>query len=722
MGRKGKLAALLALTIGGAAAIALDGQARAEEQPATGGAAAAAPATPAASPAAPAPQPAAAVTPAAEAKPAPVAPVEATAAPAPQPAAALTPAAEVKPAPTPAAPVEAAVAPPPPAAAVTPTAQPQPAVTPAAPPATVAAPAQVAPVIDPLLATIKERLPRTQVSAGEKDSLVALQAFYGRAAAPLWVSGGAFNARATSALKALGEADDWGLEAKAFAAPTLAAGASADTAADAEIKLGLAVLKYARHATGGRIDPTKLSKYLDVKPPVAEPATVLATLAVSADANAVLTVLHPKHPQFAALRAALLKSRAPATAQPPAPVAAPAAPVVKIPDGPVLKVGSKHEQVALLRQRLSVAASAPDQERVFDAKLAEAVKAAQRSAEIEANGVVNARTRKALNGETEAKAAAKPNPQRDQERIVLNMERWRWLPAELGDMYVWDNIPEFMMRVVKGGQPIHKEKIIVGKTNTQTPVFSARMQYVIFHPEWGVPDSIKVKEILPYLRRPAQEGFFGFGGGGADTRVLQRHNLRVSVNGRPVDASQIDWNSTDIRQYQFIQPSGGTNVLGVVKFRFPNKHDVYMHDTSQRELFSAKTRTFSHGCMRVHNPQKLAEILLGEDQGMSPQQVAGLIARGGSSNEITLKKQIPVHITYMTAMVDESGKLETYADVYGHDSRLQLALSGKQTVFVDPEEIAEKPQALSRQANMKRNPPPVKDAGPPNFLSALFGN
>src|SRR5690606_17247177 len=140
-------------------------------------------------------------------------------------------------------------------------------------------------------------------------------------------------------------------------------------------------------------------------------------------------------------------------------------------------------------------------------------------------------------------------------------------------------------RVIKNGQTIHQAKIIVGKVQTPTTIFSANMRYVIFGPEWGVPNSIKVKEILPYLRPSYETNFFGFMSGGyTDTRILERHNLRVNYRGRPVDASRIDWSQVDIREYNFIQPPGPDNVLGTVKFRFPNKHAIYMHDTPQQHL------------------------------------------------------------------------------------------------------------------------------------------
>ncbi len=567
--------------------------------------------------------------------------------------------------------------------------------------------------VDAIVAGTRQRLAKLSVAPAEKEDLAALIAFYNDRSAPLWTAGSTFSAKGQEALAEIAKADDWGLKASAFELPTLAPGAAPDAVADAEARLGLAVLKYARYARGGRLDPTKLSKYIDVKPTLPDPKAVLAAVAEARPADGYLRSLHPKHPQFEMLRQALLKLRAP---QPVA--AAPAAQpeLVRIPDGKIIKPGASDPDVALIRKRLQIAAE-PGAETSYDARLQTAVRVFQADNGLKADGVVTAKTRKALNAGL-PKAVEPVSPDRDAERLVLNMERWRWLPDNLGHLYVWDNIPEFMMRVLKDGKEIHEEKIIVGKTNTPTPSFSARMQYVIFHPEWGVPDSIKVKEILPYLR-PSQEFSF-FGGSTTDTRVLQRHNLRVSYNGQPVDASQIDWSKTDIRRYTFIQPSGGGNVLGVVKFRFPNKHDVYMHDTPQRDLFKQSVRTFSHGCMRVHNPQRLAEVLLGEDQGISPEQVRSMIANK-TKMEITLKSEIPVHVTYVTAVADETGKVSFFNDIYGHDKRLSLALSGKQTEFYDPPTDGGAEASLNGPRPVRQRGKPQK-AGPADFFAGLFGN
>jgi len=519
--------------------------------------------------------------------------------------------------------------------------------------------------VDPLLALVRQQLGEAARANADRATLAA---FYTERSGPLlWVDQGGLTSRAREVMAELAKAEDWGLPAAAFEVPRLAAGADAAALAGAEIKLGLAVLKYARFARGGRIDPAHVSPNFDQRPPLRDPKVVLEAMASSETPSAYLRRLNPQHPQFERLRHALLKART-GHAAPPAKTSAD----VKLPDGPLLKLGMQHADVALLRRRLELP-QPPGAETIYDMQVRDAVRAFQKENGIEPSGNLTSRTRSALNGSQRPSVAAGG----EVERLLVNMERWRWMPEELGDFYVWDNVPEFTTRVVKAGEVIHSAKIVVGKVDNQTPLFSANMRYVVFHPEWGVPDSIKLKEIAPYLRPTFGGGdFFSFFSGGADTRVLERHNLKVSYNGRPVDASQVNWSAVDIRRFTFIQPAGPTNVLGAVKFRFPNKHDVYMHDTPQRDLFRYSSRTFSHGCMRVENPGRLAEILLARDKGWSAEKVRGLLAEG-YNNEVELTTQIPVHVTYFTAVVGDDGRVAYFADVYGHDARTAAALAGK---------------------------------------------
>ena len=250
-------------------------------------------------------------------------------------------------------------------------------------------------------------------------------------------------------------------------------------------------------------------------------------------------------------------------------------------------------------------------------------------------------------------------------RLLVNMEEWRWMPESLGDFYVWVNVPEFTLRVVKNGQVIHTERVVAGKRDTPTPIFSQDMEQVVFHPNWGVPESIKKQDVLPSLIR-------------GSTRIFTFYHLKIQRGGRDIDPAAVDWSTADIRNFHVYQPPGENNVLGNVKFRFPNKHDVYMHDTPQKNLFNADVRAFSHGCMRVRNPQRLAELLLAEDQGWPAQRVAAAIAPGGAqNNQINLGRKTPVHITYFTAAVGDDGKLKLFPDVYDHESKIALGLEGK---------------------------------------------
>jgi L,D-transpeptidase YcbB len=262
--------------------------------------------------------------------------------------------------------------------------------------------------------------------------------------------------------------------------------------------------------------------------------------------------------------------------------------------------------------------------------------------------------------------------------ILLNMERWRWLPNDLGPFYVNVNVPEFMLRVVDNGKVVHMARVVVGKPNKQTPIFSHEMQEVVFNPVWNVPTSIKTEEILPWINSGG--GLFG---GGYSTAIFERHNLHIKYGGREVDPRSIDWGRVDIRNMEIYQPPGPGNVLGHVKFVFPNKHDVYMHDTTEKNYYGQPYRAESHGCMRVQNPDQLAFVLLKHDQGWTEARVASAI-RGGGDNHIGLQQKIPVYISYFTLRVNDDGSISTFGDLYGHDARMIAALNRKNVGFGAP--------------------------------------
>ena len=191
--------------------------------------------------------------------------------------------------------------------------------------------------------------------------------------------------------------------------------------------------------------------------------------------------------------------------------------------------------------------------------------------------------------------------------------------AKLGTLYVQDNVPEFMLYVVKNGKTIHSDKIAVGELRYATPIFSADMQTIVFNPEWTAPPSVVREDLLPNLR---SGGWFG------GSSILRQHGLQVKYNGRTVDPGSINWNSVNTANIAFTQPPGPRNVLGKVKFLYPNKHVVYMHDTIRRDLFKPTMRAIGHNCIRMEKPSRLAEVLLTEDKGWDAKKITDLLRKG----------------------------------------------------------------------------------------------
>jgi murein L,D-transpeptidase YcbB/YkuD len=507
-------------------------------------------------------------------------------------------------------------------------------------------------------AAIQEQLSAkfTNASEARKTEQGALVEYYSVAENRLlWVDENGLNDRAKSVIEEIAKADEYGLRPSDYKLPKVAEeSADAKSLADAEIKISFAVLGYARDARGGRITPQRVSPNLDPELVLPNPMEVIESISFRSDPAAYLRSFQPDQPQFEALRKALIEARG----------GNPDPDAVRIPDGPTLKLGVDDEQVALLRKRLDIPVEDGGNETVFDASVHAAVQHFQESRGVLPDGHVGPGTRRLLNQQHQQ--AASPAKTR---LILLNMERWRWLPHDLGEFYVNVNIPEFMVRVMGDGKLVHTARVVVGKPDKQTPVISDEMQEIVFNPYWNVPNSIKTEEIRPFLR---EEGGW-FGGGGWNTAVLERHNLRINIGGREVDPSRIDWNRIDIRTLNIYQPPGPDNVLGNVKFVFPNKHDVYMHDTTQKTLFAKTVRAESHGCMRVQNPDQLALTLLRQDQGWSAGRIASAI-QGGPDQHIALRQRIPVYITYFTLWVNNDGSISTFGDLYGHDARMAAAL------------------------------------------------
>jgi murein L,D-transpeptidase YcbB/YkuD len=249
-------------------------------------------------------------------------------------------------------------------------------------------------------------------------------------------------------------------------------------------------------------------------------------------------------------------------------------------------------------------------------------------------------------------------------KILANMEEWRWMPEDLGQVHVMANVPEFMVYLVKDGAPIHTERIVVGETGKQTTIYSRNLKTIVFKPMWRVPDSIKAHELQPNLRR-----------GGS---MFRQYDLELETkDGKPLDYRSIDWNTANLLDYEVVQHNGPKNVMGVVKFTFPSQHTIFMHDTVDKWMFANAVRTLSHGCLRLRKPMKMAELVLAEDRGWDADKVQAMMREGGDNNEVVLEKKIPMHLVYFTAWVADDGKLRTFGDIYGHERRISLALEGK---------------------------------------------
>ena len=585
----------------------------------------------------------------------------------------------------------------------------------ATPPAAGAAPAAaevVAPPPPPQPATplalaIESRLvpSHRQVSADvgteiTEAELVAARSFYtARGSEPLWVTERGLTPRAKSLMAELRRADDWGLRSTDFQVPAAdAADRSLEALSRAEIALTATALKYARHARGGRIAKPEetLSGFIDRRPQDIAPAKVLEELANVADADAYLRGLHPRHPQFQLLRKAYLDLQAEQGARA----------STTLPSGPELRMGDDHPHVEILRRRLDVAAVDFQSAEVFDPALVGAVKAFQRSAGLRADGIVGERTRRELNGASSSSGKI--------ERLLANMEQWRWMPAKLGDTRIEVNVPEQSVRFVRNGQTVHVERVIVGKMETATPIFSDEMETVVFQPKWGVPDSIKVNKYLPRLRSGG-----GLPGG-----------FKLMKGPTEIDPYDVDWNRADITKYQIYQTSGDHNALGQVKFLFPNKHAVYLHDTPTKGLFNSETRMYSAGCVRVRNPIRLAELILDTDKGWPSSHIRDLVENGPDDNVVRLGAKIPVHINHFTAVADETtGAVRYLPDTYGHEKRIALALQGRfdRIVKLDPKPVEIPPAyQVAGRAQVRVNgkyPPPSalgfrQSPQPPSWFNA----
>jgi murein L,D-transpeptidase YcbB/YkuD len=484
-----------------------------------------------------------------------------------------------------------------------------------------------------------------KLSAEERKTYAAIVSFYtARTFAPLWVDAKGFDAAAQSALERLDRAHEDGLNDADYHVASLKGGETPEMLATAEIRLTLATLKFARQAEAGRFYPGRLSELVTPKLTIPDPEAVLKNLSTASDVSAALEAYNPQHEGYKRLKAVLAHMEGAK-----APVAQ-----IRLPGGPTIRPGEKDTRVAMLRERLGVSgAMTADDANLYDPNLVEAVKSFQRTRGLKPSGIIGQQTIDAFNT---APANAAPTAA----DIIANMERWRWLPRELGDEYVMVNVPDFSLTVVRDDVVTHKARAIVGRVANPTPIFSETMTHIIVNPYWNVPYSIVKKEYLGKAQETRGE-------------ALARGNFEVEVGNRVVDPTTVDWSTVSASQVHLRQRPGSGNALGNIKFMFPNQHSVYIHDTSSRGLFVQDYRSLSHGCVRVQDPFGFADALLaGEPTGLNGAKLKAMI--GGSEKTLWLKRPIPVHIAYFTTFVDDAGKLQSRPDLYGLNTKTKQIL------------------------------------------------
>ncbi len=541
----------------------------------------------------------------------------------------------------------------------------------------VAPPPAVAPAEAPVL-TIDQRVGEKlrEMFGGRIDRIIdrktkaPVEAFYAaRNYAPIWVENGAENARGKAAATYLAGVSADGLDPGDYPVPSFA-NADAGALAESELKLTATVLTYARHAQIGRVHYSRVSADIVYDLVAPEPGAVLGKLADGKDTAATLDSFNPPHAGYKALKAKLAEARG-RTGEPGR---------IRISSGKTLKPGMEDPRVPLLRERLGIA---PDSANTtYDKALSEAVKTFQGQRDLAPTGALNNSTVDALNG---------PRRDRDADVIIANMERWRWLPRDLGRAYVMVNIPDYTLKVMDHGAMVWTTKIVAGQPGEKaTPLLSETMKYITVNPTWNVPPSIINNEYLPALAQ--------------DPTALDRIGLRLEHNR---DGS--------VRIYQ---PPGEGNALGRIRFNFPNKFLVYQHDTPDKHLFARDKRAFSHGCMRVQFPDKYAELLLSianPKDGYTIDKIHRMY--GSDERDIHLTTPIPVHLTYQTAFVDDAGHLAIREDVYSRDSRLLAALKGEDRRIADvPVERREASISTKRQASRM----PVPFTAPSSFFGGFF--
>lgn len=415
--------------------------------------------------------------------------------------------------------------------------------------------------------------------------------------------------------------------------------------ASLEIRITAAFFLYTTHLIEGRIRYPGAKEFLWKRGmPLENDIVLLLQMDGRKDFRNVLRRLQPADSQYERLQKALAEYRKIESEDTLAP----------LPTHITLKPGDNKDEVPLLRAKLAVNRdydrSKSSDPKVYDDKLVNSVKEFQTRHGLTADGIVKGETVKWLNTPISRKIGL----------IALNLERMRWYPhIQNNEDQIVINVPEYMLRVYHKDKEKLSMRVVLGSEYNATPIFFDTLKYIVFSPEWMVPQSIFLKEFLPRLRE--------------DPSAYDPQRFRFYKNGAVIDPLAEDWSDKDIDStaYSVIENPGEENSLGNVKFIMPNDFSIYLHDTPAVSLFGKQKRALSHGCIRVEKPVDLAVWLL-SDHGEWNEKKIKAAMESGESEKADLKKPVPVYIIYRTAWVDNSGVVNFRDDIYGHDAR-QLA-------------------------------------------------
>lgn len=492
-------------------------------------------------------------------------------------------------------------------------------------------------------------------TADERALNDAIKDFYAkREFKPIWFENGAPSAKVKALLAVLARADEHGLSPATYNMPKLAERvAKADTKQreEMEIELTLAYLGYAGDIISGTVaNPRRVGgTFRDAKRP--DPKKLLDDLVAAQDTEKFLGNLPPDTRRYKLLQAALLKYRELDKKG--------GWPTVDA--GPTLKIGMRHPRVAQAKKRLLVTgelASMEGEADLYDGALMLAVKKFQQRHGLADDGSAGAGTVAEMNV-----------PVKDRiDQLVINLERRRWLAGYLGDRYIYVNIADHDLKIVENGKTVYTARVVVGRPFHQTPVFSGTMTYIELNPYWNVPYSIATQELLPVIKRVP--GYLQSN----DYLLLTRQG----DNSSAIDPASVNWSQYGPGNFPFQirQKPGPRNALGTAAFMFPNPHNVFIHDTPIRSIFNLEDRYFSHGCVRVEYPWKLAIYLLkDQDNAKWNEVLIRKVVETREQTRINLKNPIPVHITYLTAWAEADGNVHFRRDAYKRDGALRVAMS-----------------------------------------------